>query len=67
MSVFERKLRNPFRTFILAHRIRVSVILPWDRKSYLTHAILPRLSREGYIHWLYLTHAQRCQTTSLLS
>ena len=40
-------------TFILAHRIRISEILPWDRKSYLTHAILPRLSREGYIHWLY--------------
>ena len=27
---------------ILAHRIRISEILPWDRKSYLTHAILPR-------------------------
>ena len=38
---------------ILAHRIRISEILPWDRKSYLTQAILPRLSREGYIHWLY--------------
>ena len=37
----------------LAHRIRISDILPWDKKSYLTHAILPRLSREGYIHWLY--------------
>ena len=24
----------------LAHRIRISEILPWDRKSYLTHAIL---------------------------
>ena len=31
----------------------ISEILPWDRKSYLTQAILPRLSREGYIHWLY--------------
>ena len=29
---------------ILAHRIRISEILPWDRKSYLTHAILPRTS-----------------------
>ena len=38
---------------ILAHRIRISDILPWDRKSYLTHAILPRLSREGYLYWLY--------------
>ena len=38
---------------ILAHRIRIFEILPWDRKSYLTHAILPRLSREGNIHWLY--------------
>ena len=28
----------------LAHRIRISEILPWDRKSYLTHAILPRTS-----------------------
>ena len=32
--------------------IPISEILPWDRKSYLTHAILPMLSREGYIHWL---------------
>ena len=31
----------------LAHRIRISDILSWDRKSYLTHVILPRLSREG--------------------
>ena len=28
----------------LAHRIRISEILPWYRKSYLTHAILPRTS-----------------------
>ena len=28
----------------LAHRIRISEILPWDRKSYLTHAILPSAS-----------------------
>ena len=27
-----------FRTVILVHRVRVSEILPWDRKSYLTHA-----------------------------
>ena len=47
------------RTFIvnvikLFHRIRISEILPWDRKSYLTHAILPRLSHEGFILLLYL-------------
>ena len=24
---------------ILAHRIRISEILPWDRKPYLTHAV----------------------------
>ena len=40
-------------TTFLAHRIRISDILPWDRKSYLTQAILPMLSREGYIHRLY--------------
>ena len=43
---------------VLAHRIRISEILPWDRKSYLTQAILPRLSREG-LHTLVvleLTH-----------
>ena len=33
--------------------IRISEIVPWDRKSYLTHAILPRLSRKGLLHWLY--------------
>ena len=37
----------------LAHRIEISEIFPWDRKSNLTHAILPRLSCEGFIHWLY--------------
>ena len=31
----------------IAHRIQISEILLWDRKSYLTHAILPRLLREG--------------------
>ena len=29
---------------ILAHPIRISEILPFDRKSYHTHAILPRTS-----------------------
>ena len=31
----------------LAHQIRILDILSWDRKSYLTHVILPRLSHEG--------------------
>ena len=31
----------------LAHQIRISDILLWDRQSYLTHAILPRLSCGG--------------------
>ena len=52
------KLACPIRSSVassdvLTHRIRISEILPWDRKSYLTHAILPRLSRDGYIHWLF--------------
>ena len=34
----------------LAHWIRISEIFPWDRKSYLTNAILPRLSHKGYIY-----------------
>ena len=38
----------------LAHRIRIIDILPWDRKLYLTQAISPRLSREGYKHWLFI-------------
>ena len=38
---------------ILAHWTSISEILPWNKKSYLPQAILPRLSREGYIHWLY--------------
>ena len=46
-------LPGPISAFVLAHWIRISDILPWDRKSYLTHVILPRLSREGYTHWLY--------------
>ena len=40
-------------TIFLSHGIRISEILSWDRKSYLTYAILYRLSREGYIHRLY--------------
>ena len=41
--------RNPF----LAHCVRIYEILLLDRKSYLTHPILLRLSGEDYIHWLY--------------
>ena len=34
-----------------------STVLSWDRKSYLTHTILPRLSREGCrLAKLELTH-----------
>ena len=32
------------KTALLAHWIRISEILIWDRKSYLTHAILPMMS-----------------------
>ena len=38
---------------ILAHRIKTSEILPGDRKSYITHVILPRLSRENYSKHMY--------------
>ena len=40
---------------VLAHRMKISKILPWDRNSHLTHthAILPRLSREVSVCWLY--------------
>ena len=36
--------------FFLAHQIRISEILPWDRKSYPTHAILPRTSSNFKMH-----------------
>ena len=36
-----------FGNAFLALRIRMSDILSWDRKSYLTHVILSRLSGEG--------------------
>ena len=50
--------------FFLAHQIQISEILPGDIKSYLTHVILPRLSREDYIGCIG-THAHGCQVTSL--
>ena len=40
-------------SYILTHWIGTSEILPCVRNSYLTMAILPRLSRDGYINWLY--------------
>ena len=46
-------LRLNMEYLFLQHQIGISEILPWDRKSYLTHAILLRLSCEGNIHWLY--------------
>ena len=55
------------RNVFLAHWIRTSEILPWDRNSDLTHTILPRLSHEGYIHWLYWnSRTNGSQMTSLL-
>ena len=53
-------------TGILAHRIQISEILPWDRKSHLTHAILPRLSCEGYIHWLYW-NSRTCLSSDVIA
>ena len=37
-------LRKGDVTFFLAHWKRISEILPWDSKCYLSHAILPRTS-----------------------
>ena len=61
VQIFRAKARALF----VVHWIRISEILPRDGKSYLTHAILPRLSREGYIGCIG-THAHGCQVTSLL-
>ena len=36
------------RAYFLAHWKRISDILSWDRKSYLSYVILPMLSHEGY-------------------
>ena len=45
------------RTNVLAHQIRISDISSWDRKSYFSHVILPRLSREDCtLVVLELTH-----------
>ena len=53
-------------SYILAHRIGTSEILPWVRKSYLTHAIFPGCHvRAKYIGCIG-THALGRQVTSLL-
>ena len=39
--------------YFLAYRIRISEILPRNRKSHFTHDIIPRLSRDGFINWLH--------------
>ena len=52
-SIFEMVIIIKPRKAFLAHRIRISEILPWDRKYYLTHAISHRLSCEGSVRWLY--------------
>ena len=49
----------------LAHQIRISEILSWDRKSYLTHVILTRLSREGYTLVVLELTRHTCQVMSL--
>ena len=50
----------------LAHRIRISEILSWDRKSYLTHvSYLGCQVRATYIGCIG-THAHCRQVTSLL-
>ena len=53
-TIFECKIVNIFLPISLietvlsfAQHIGTSEILPCVRKSYLTHAILPRMSREG--------------------
>ena len=49
---------NTFRkNIILAHPIRISEILPWDRKSYLTHAILPRTSSNVILYNCILAYS----------
>ena len=65
IPVFPNILQTTFilEANILAHRIRISEILPWDRKSYLTHAILSRLSSKVCtLIVLELTHmvVKRC-------
>ena len=50
----------------LAHCMRISDVLTWDRKSDLTYVFLPRLSREGCtLVVLELAHMiVKCKVTS---
>ena len=54
---FYPTLKLMIDSYILAHQIGISEVLPTDRKSYVTHAILPKLSRKGCtLDVLELTH-----------
>ena len=44
-------------TVFLAHRIRISEILSGDRKSYLTHAILPRTLNNVFLRTCILVYS----------
>ena len=60
-------LKSQTEEHSFAHQIRISDILPWERKSYLTHAI----SYPGcHVRATYIgcigTHAHGRQVTSLL-
>ena len=60
--------RHSHIMLFLAHRIRISKILPWDRKSYLTQA---KISYPGcHVRATYIgcigTHANGHQVMSLL-
>ena len=46
---------TPSRSNFLANQISISEILPWDRKSYLTNAILPMTSSNFYHVKLHLS------------
>ena len=45
-ELFFVKRFNNKQFFILTQHIKISEILAWVRNSYLTHVILPRLSRD---------------------
>ena len=54
--IIKKNRKGRLRAYILTLRIRTSEILPWDRKSYPTHAILhvPRLSRDCDVRATYI-------------
>ena len=64
LKCLDKKACFTFRNTFLAHRIRISEILSWDRKSYLTHAIFyPGCHvRATYIGCIG-THAHCCPVT----